>query len=111
MSVPPFIAPALGLAAPWVLATLWATSASAAPSDGASLFAGQCAACHGAEAGDAPAKSTLTQKAPDEVVRALTTGSMQYMAAGLSPEDIRAIAAYLTGKTPSTATAPAAAPK
>ena len=86
-----------------------ATSAASAPSDGASLFARQCAACHGGEAGDAPAKSELTRKTPDEVVQALTTGPMQYMAAGLSPEDVRAIAVYLTGKTPSgaiSATAP-----
>jgi len=87
---------------------LAAVPAVAAPSDGAALFAAQCAACHGAEAGDAPAKSDLAKRTPDEVVKTLTTGSMQYMAAGLSPDDIRAIAVYLTGKTPSAPTAPSA---
>ncbi len=87
---------------------LGAVPASAAPSDGAALFAAQCAACHGAEAGDAPAKSDIAKKSPDEVVKALTTGSMQYMATGLSPDDIRAIAIYLTGQTPSVSVPPAA---
>jgi len=96
---------AFGLAALWLLA---AAPASAAASDGASLFANQCASCHGAEPGEAPARSAIAQKTPDAVVQALTTGSMQYMAAGLTPEDIRAIAVYLTGKTPSAA--PAAPP-
>jgi len=84
-----------------LVAVSLAEPALAAPVDGATLFANQCAACHGAEASDAPAKSALAQKTPDFVVEKLTTGSMQYMAAGLSPEDIRAIAAYLTGKAPS----------
>jgi polyvinyl alcohol dehydrogenase (cytochrome) len=87
--------------------TLAAVPAAAAPSDGAALFAAQCAACHGAEAGDAPAKSDIAKKTPDAVVQALTTGSMQYMAAGLSPDDIRAIATYLTGKSPSAPSSPA----
>ena len=90
------------------LAVLTAVPATAAPSDGAALFAAQCAACHGAEAGDAPAKSEIAKKSPDAVVQALTTGSMQYMAAGLGPDDIRAIATYLTGKSPPTPTPPAA---
>ena len=82
---------------------LAATPVAAAPSDGAVLFANQCASCHGAQPGEAPEKAALAKKTPEEVVQALTTGSMQYMAAGLTPEDIRAIAAYLTGKAPSTA--------
>ena len=91
------------------LALLAAVPATAAPSDGAALFANQCAACHGGEPGEAPAKSDLAKRSPDEVVQALTSGSMQYMAAGLSPDDIRAIATYLTGKPPS-APAPPATP-
>jgi mono/diheme cytochrome c family protein len=80
----------------------------AAPGDGASLFASQCASCHGSEEGEAPAKQTLTEMTPDAIVESLTAGSMQYMAAGLSADDIRAIADYLTGKTPAAAPAPAA---
>lgn len=86
---------------------LAAVPAAAAPSDGAALFAGQCASCHGGQPGEAPAKSDLAKRTPDEVVQALTTGSMQYMAAGLSPDDIRAIASYLTGKAPSAPNPPA----
>ncbi len=89
-----------GLAA---LAASIASPVLAAPVDGATLFANQCASCHGAQPGEAPEKAALAKKTPDEVVQALTTGSMQYMAAGLTPEDIRAIAAYLTGKAPSSA--------
>jgi len=91
-----------------VVLALAALPAAAAPSDGPALFAAQCAACHGAEAGDAPAKSDIAKKTPDAVVQALTTGSMQYMAAGLSPDDIRAIATYLTGKAPSAPNSPVA---
>jgi mono/diheme cytochrome c family protein len=106
--------------APLALAifTALAGPAQAAPSDGATLFANQCASCHAAAPGEAPEKAVLAQKTPDAVVQALTTGSMQYMAAGLSPEDIRAIAVYLTGKAPSpsapgasTPAAPGATPK
>jgi mono/diheme cytochrome c family protein len=93
---------------PIAVLALAAVPATAAPSDGAAVFAAQCATCHGAEPGDAPAKSDLAKKSPDAVVQALTTGSMQYMAAGLGPDDIRAIAVYLTGKTPSAPAAPSA---
>ena len=93
------------------LLSLAASPSAAAPSDGAALFANQCASCHGGEPGEAPAKSDLAKKTPDEVVQALTTGAMQYMAAGLSPDDIRAIAVYLTGKQPSATSAPATPPK
>jgi mono/diheme cytochrome c family protein len=86
-----------GLVSALVLA---AEPGRAAPGDGASLFANQCASCHGSEPGEAPAKQTLTEMTPDAIVEALTAGSMQYMAAGLSADDIRAIADYLTGKAP-----------
>jgi mono/diheme cytochrome c family protein len=96
----------LGLAAALVLA---AGSGRAAPSDGAALFANQCASCHGSEPGEAPAKQTLTEKTPDAIVESLTAGAMQYVAAGLSADDIRAIAIYLTGPAPPpAAVAPAA---
>jgi mono/diheme cytochrome c family protein len=87
----------MGLAVFGLAASIASATAAA---DAAMVFANQCASCHG-EGGGAPLKAELAKKTPDAVVQALTAGSMQYMAAGLSPEDVRAMAVYLTGKTPS----------
>lgn len=76
-----------------------------APPDGAKLYQERCAVCHD-NAGNnpqdrTPPKSVLARRAPDEVIAALTTGSMKTQASGLKELEIRAIAVYLTGKQPS----------
>ncbi len=76
-----------------------------APPDGAKLYEERCAVCHdnaGSNPQDrTPPKSLLARRAPDDVIAALTTGSMKTQAAGLKELEIRAIAVYLTGKQPS----------
>jgi polyvinyl alcohol dehydrogenase (cytochrome) len=72
------------------------------------LFGSECATCHVAgEATRAPALETLRQLPADAVVTALTTGRMSAQAQRLSPADRVAVAEFVTGKTVSTAQAPA----
>lgn len=71
-----------------------------APPDGAALYAERCAVCHDNAQDRTPPKSIIARRAPDEVIMAMTTGSMKTQASGLKPLEIRAIAVYLTGKEP-----------
>lgn len=72
-----------------------------APPDGARLYAEHCAVCHDNAQDRTPPKNIIARRAPDEVIAAMTTGSMKTQANGLKPLEIRAIAVYLTGKQPS----------
>ncbi|HQR35112.1 MAG TPA: PQQ-binding-like beta-propeller repeat protein [Blastocatellia bacterium] len=71
-----------------------------APPDGAALYAERCAVCHDNPKDRIPPKSIIARRSPDEVINALTSGSMKIQANGLKPLEIRAIAVYLTGKEP-----------
>jgi len=76
----------------------------------ASLFKSNCAQCH--ESGDAdqhaPKKLVLYYMSPGKIYRALTSGPMQAMAQGLSLDQRRLIAEYLTGRELSSASEPPA---
>jgi polyvinyl alcohol dehydrogenase (cytochrome) len=84
--------------------------------DGAALFQQKCATCHDHPGGRIPAHEVIAALPLDAVVNAMTTGAMQTQAAGLSPDEIRAIASFLTGKPsaasvqPNFGAAPAAPP-
>ncbi|MBI1360060.1 MAG: PQQ-binding-like beta-propeller repeat protein [Alphaproteobacteria bacterium] len=65
---------------------------------GASLFDSRCKSCHDPAIGRAPSREDLAQRTPESVVQALTAGTMQPMASGLSPEMIGLVATYVTGK-------------
>jgi polyvinyl alcohol dehydrogenase (cytochrome) len=71
-----------------------------APPDAAKLYEQRCAVCHDNPQDRTPPKSQLARRMPDEVIASLTTGSMKTQAAGLSEQEIRALAVYLTGKEP-----------
>ncbi len=71
-----------------------------APPDGAALYTERCAVCHDNAQDRTPPKSIIARRSPDEVINALTNGSMKTQASGLKPLEIRAIAVYLTGKEP-----------
>src|SRR5215475_12903288 len=71
-----------------------------APPDGANLYQQRCAVCHDNPQDRTPPKSILAKRAPEEVIAALTTGSMKTQASGLKELEIRALAVYLTGKQP-----------
>ncbi len=70
----------------------------AAAPDGAAIYKQRCAACHDRGADRAPTRDALAGRAPEDVLRALTTGSMKTQAAGLSEMEIRAVSTFLTGK-------------
>jgi len=76
---------------------------SAAPpsSPGADLYANRCAACHDHEQDRVPARETLAKKTPEQVVTALTSGSMRVQAGGLDLDQKNALATFLTGRAPS----------
>lgn len=70
------------------------------PAPAAAVFESQCATCHsGASDSRAPGRESLAMGAPETIVRALTTGTMQAQGAGLSVEERRALAEFLAGRT------------
>jgi polyvinyl alcohol dehydrogenase (cytochrome) len=86
-----------------------AATAQAQPaSSGQQIYEARCKGCHEGGAARAPSKADLGQRAPGDIVQALTGGIMAPMAQGLSDDDKKAVAVYLTsGSAPP---APAAAP-
>src|SRR5271166_4895106 len=90
-----------------VATALSALCAWAAP-DGAALYQKRCATCHeGQPQPRLPTREEIAKRSPEQIVRALFGGAMQFQAIGLSPEEGRAIARYLTGKEFGTGEAPA----
>jgi polyvinyl alcohol dehydrogenase (cytochrome) len=88
-----------------------AAAAAAVVAHGETLFKARCASCHDPAIERAPPKVALARRFPDDIATALKTGVMQPMAAGLSDEDIHAIATYLgaDGMTEQAADPPACA--
>jgi len=82
-----------------------AEQGGAAP-DGAALYARHCASCHDASDPQirAPSRSALRAMAFEQVLGALTTGSMASIAKERSNDERRAIAAFVTGKVAESAT-------
>jgi polyvinyl alcohol dehydrogenase (cytochrome) len=78
-----------------------ALTARAAEDPGAALYAERCAQCHDHPDDRIPPRPFLkVVKTPEQVVQTLTSGIMQSHAAGLAPEQIAAIATFVTGKPP-----------
>jgi polyvinyl alcohol dehydrogenase (cytochrome) len=67
---------------------------------GEELFNARCKSCHMPPVPHAPSRAELAAQFPNVIGDALKTGKMQAMAAGLSDEDIGAIAAFVTGQPP-----------
>jgi polyvinyl alcohol dehydrogenase (cytochrome) len=83
----------------------------ATPASIVAIYESRCKFCHEPAVDRAPSREALTQRSPDSIVEALTRGVMQPMAAGLSADEIRGLAVYLSGKPlapPASATPPAA---
>ena len=78
-------------------------SADALPSPGAELYAKMCAACHDHPKDRIPAREAIAKKTPEEIVVALTRGSMRVQSGGLNLNEQNALAEYLTGRAPSDA--------
>jgi polyvinyl alcohol dehydrogenase (cytochrome) len=93
-----------GLAA---VTSFGAAQAQPAASSGQQIYDTRCKACHEGGAARAPSRADLGQRAPGDIVNALTTGIMAPMAQGLSDADKQAVAAYLTAAAPTEAATPA----
>jgi polyvinyl alcohol dehydrogenase (cytochrome) len=72
---------------------------------GQQVYEGRCKACHDGGNPRAPARADLAQRAPADIVAALTSGIMRPMAQGLSDTDKQAVALYLTSAGTQTAQA------
>ncbi|MCL6710663.1 ThuA domain-containing protein [Pseudomonas sp. R2.Fl] len=65
--------------------------------DGEALFKQRCAVCHDHPQGNIPPRAMLESRSRAYIVDTLTHGAMRAQAAGLSANDIDAIAGYLDG--------------
>ncbi|HZT75475.1 MAG TPA: PQQ-binding-like beta-propeller repeat protein [Vicinamibacterales bacterium] len=66
--------------------------------DGAALYSQYCGRCHDGGTPRTPPRRALAVMAPERIVGALETGSMRTQGAARTPEERRAIAAFLSGK-------------
>jgi polyvinyl alcohol dehydrogenase (cytochrome) len=81
------------------------TPGSGAASSGSAAFERECSSCHlrASSASAAPNTEALRQLSPEAIVTALTTGRMRVQGERLSDAERRAIAEFLTGRTPESA--------
>ena len=69
-----------------------------ASADGAALYASRCAACHDDATDRIPPKVLISvTRSPEDVIDTLTLGVMRTQATGLSAQQIKSLAFYLTG--------------
>jgi polyvinyl alcohol dehydrogenase (cytochrome) len=81
----------------WLIAAV--ISASAAVPDGVDLFARRCAVCHQEKTeGSPPSRSGLAAFSAEQVEDALLRGKMMLPAQGLTEDQVRAIALFVTDK-------------
>jgi polyvinyl alcohol dehydrogenase (cytochrome) len=67
----------------------------------AALYEQKCAGCHENPQDRIPPRFLIARRSAEDVIQTLTSGAMKQQAAGLSPDQIRGLAVYLTGKQPS----------
>ena len=85
---------------PAILGILLVSALWAADPDGAALYRERCASCHdngGAEA-RIPKREEIAARTPEAIVNALFEGVMIVQAAGLTVDEGRAIARFVSGK-------------
>ena len=73
-----------------------ASSGSLTPS-GAAIYERACATCHEGGALQAPRRESLAALSQERILASLTTGIMSAQASGLSPEERKILASYLSG--------------
>jgi polyvinyl alcohol dehydrogenase (cytochrome) len=87
-----------------LITTISLATAYAAAPDGEALYKQRCGICHdGKVQGRTPARDEIAGRTPELIYKAMFEGAMMAQSAGLSAEEGRAIARYLTGKEFSTA--------
>ena len=72
------------------------------PTDPASaqIYQDRCAVCHENPQDRVPPRFLIARRSAEDVIQTLSSGSMKQQAAGLTADQIRALAVYLTGKQP-----------
>jgi polyvinyl alcohol dehydrogenase (cytochrome) len=82
----------------WVPDTTWDMDDPAKAGRGGEVYAAACGSCHDEGVNRAPQRSMLALMPPESIHRALTEGVMKPMAedAGLSAEDMLAVATFLS---------------
>src|ERR1700733_633025 len=84
----------------FLLLMVFAVAACAAPPAGSAIFESHCATCHQTEAGSRiPTRAELGNLTPEQVMTALLRGKMTIQGSVLSTAEVRAVAAYATGKS------------
>jgi polyvinyl alcohol dehydrogenase (cytochrome) len=84
----------------FLLFIAFAMAAGAAPPDGSAIFETHCGTCHQTEAGSRiPTRAELGSLTPEQVMTALLRGKMTIQGSVLSTSEVRAVAAYVTGKS------------
>ncbi|MEP7273927.1 MAG: PQQ-binding-like beta-propeller repeat protein, partial [Acidobacteriota bacterium] len=72
--------------------------------EGEALYKQRCAVCHDNAQDRIPPLFLIRRRSAEDVIQTLTGGSMKQQASGLSADQIRALAIFLTGKQPGTST-------
>jgi polyvinyl alcohol dehydrogenase (cytochrome) len=80
--------------------------AQPAPANGQARFEERCKACHDPQVERAPSVADLAQRAPGDLVNAMTSGIMKPMAEGLSADEIAAVAGYIKSRGAAAASSP-----
>ena len=74
--------------------SLWA-----ADPDGAAIYQARCASCHDNSTQDRiPKRAEIATRTPESVLATMFSGAMMIQASGLTQDEGRAVARYLTGK-------------
>lgn len=69
----------------------------------AEIYQLRCAACHDKPTARIPPRAQIAKRSTEDVVLAMTTGTMKQWAEGLTPAQISSVAVFLTGKSPAPA--------
>jgi cytochrome c553 len=72
--------------------------------EGAALYQQKCAMCHETTMNRVPPRFLIARRSAEDVIQTLTTGSMKTQATGLTADQIRQLAIFLTGKQPGNST-------
>jgi cytochrome c553 len=86
-------------AAVFGLGLIIAPAAFAGPTEGQGIYEARCKMCHATALNNAPPIEKLASLEPTAVVEKLTSGTMMAMASGLSDQDKRDVAVFLTKKS------------
>jgi polyvinyl alcohol dehydrogenase (cytochrome) len=81
-------------------------SAQSATPNGEAVYKQHCAACHEGSMPRMPSREAVRKMAPEAIETALSSFAMRRQAAALTPAERRAVAAYLTDRSPDTYRAP-----